>query len=77
MAWHGMVCMYVYYITVDYHEISKDLPSIFQDPNNYRMNLYVFGTLQIVLDSTASQSQFLQAAATAKEVGKASVWVLS
>ena len=44
MVWHGMVCMYVYYITVDYHQMSTDLPSFFQDPNNYRMNLYVFGT---------------------------------
>jgi hypothetical protein len=56
MAWHGMVSMYVYYITVDYHQMSTDLPSFFQDPNNYRMNLYVFGTLSIFFDNTASQS---------------------
>ena len=56
MVWHGMVCMYVYYITVDYHQMSTDLPSFFQDPNNYRMNLYVFGTLSIFFDNTASQS---------------------
>ena len=50
MAWY--VCMYIilYYITVDYHQMSKDLPSFFLDPDNYRINIYIYVCIWNTLD---------------------------
>ena len=50
MAWHGMYVRILYYITVDYHQMSKDLPSFFLDPDNYRINIYIYVCIWNTLD---------------------------